>query len=86
MHDLHRLPLQRYITLTSTTDRVCRVANNNNLQVIELVKKYYKVKFLKRNPFHKLRANVAMERFNAIGTLSVGCKPQTIISKVMLVM
>jgi len=69
----------------STTDRVCRVANNN-LQMIELVKKYYEVEFLKRNTFHKLRANVTMERFNAIGTLSVGCKPQTIISKVMLVM
>jgi hypothetical protein len=71
MLDLHRLPLQRYVTLTSTTDRVCRVANNN-LQVIELVKKYYEVEILKRNTFHKLLANVAIERFNAFGTLSVG--------------
>ena len=27
-----------------------------------------------------------MERYNAIGTLSVDCKPQTMMSKVMLVM
>jgi len=54
--------------------------------VTELVKKYYEVEFLKRHKFHKVRANVTMERYNSLGTSSVGCKPQTIVSKVMLVM
>ena len=55
--------------------RVCRVANNN-LQITELFEKYYEIELLKRNKFHKLRAYITMERYNAIGTLSVGCKPK----------
>jgi len=53
--------------------------------MIKLVKKYYEVELLKRKKFHKVRANVTMERFNSLGTSSVGCKPQTIVSNVMLV-
>jgi len=52
----------------------------------KLVKKYYEVEFLKRKKFHKVRANVTMERFSSLGTSSVCCKSLTIVSKVMLVM